>query len=46
MADLFELKKDFIPANDFDGVKNVIDSKLSKSYPSTKAYLENIVIPE
>jgi hypothetical protein len=46
MADLFELKKDFIPANDFDGVKNVIDSKLSKSYPSTRAYLENIIIPE
>jgi hypothetical protein len=43
---LFELKQDFIHANDFDGVKNVIDTKKSTSYPSTKAYLENIVIPE
>ncbi|MFT5669140.1 MAG: hypothetical protein ACI9DK_003352 [Vicingaceae bacterium] len=43
---LFKLKQDFIHANDFDGVKNVIDTKKSTSYPSTKAYLENIVIPE
>ena len=43
---LFELKQDFIPANDFDGVKHVIDNKKIKSYPSTKAFLENIQIPE
>ena len=43
---LFELKQNFIPANDFDGVKQVIDSKKIKSYPSTKAFLENIQIPE
>jgi hypothetical protein len=46
MQELFELKQDYIPANDFYGVKKVIDDKKLKSYPSTKAYLENIVIPE
>lgn len=46
MQKLFDLKQNFIPANDFDGVKNVIDTKKSKSYPSTKAYLENIQITE
>lgn len=43
---LFELKQDFIPANDFDDVKSVIDNKKIKSYPGTKTYLENIQIPE
>lgn len=43
---LFELKQDFIPANDFDDVKSVIDNKKIKSYPGTKTYLENIIIPE
>lgn len=43
---LFELKQDFIPANDFDDIKSVIEKKQIKSYPSTKAFLENIKIPE
>jgi len=42
---LFELKQDFIPANDFDDIKSVIDNKKIKSYPGTKTYLENIQIP-
>lgn len=43
---LFELKQNYIPANDFDEIKKVIENKKLKSYPSTKAYLENIKIPE
>ena len=43
---LFERKQDFIPANDFDDIKSVIDNKKIKSYPGTKTYLENIQIPE
>jgi hypothetical protein len=43
---LFELKQEFIPANDFDDVKSVIEKKQLKAYPRIKAYLENIAIPE
>lgn len=46
MSELFELKKDFIPTNDFDDVKSVIEKKQVKAYPRIKTYLENIVIPE
>lgn len=46
MQELFEFKQNYIPANDYEGVKKVIDDKKLKSYPSTKAYLENIQIPE
>lgn len=46
LVSLFELKQDFIPANDYDDVKSVIDNKKIKSYPGTKTYLENIKIPE
>lgn len=43
---LFESKQNYIPSIDYDGVKKVIADKKLKSYPSTKAYLENIQIPE
>ena len=43
---LFELKQDFIPANDFDDIKSVIEKKQIKSYPRIKTYLDNIQIPE
>jgi len=43
---LFESKQNFIPANDFDDVKSVIEKKQVKSYPGTKTYLENIKTPE
>lgn len=43
---LFELKQDFIPANDFDDIKSVIEKKQIKAYPRIKTYLENIQIPE
>jgi len=46
MSDLFELKKDLIPANDFDDVKSVIEKKQIKAYPRIKTYLENIQITE
>jgi hypothetical protein len=46
LVSLFELKQEFIPANDFDDVKSVIEKKQLKAYPRIKAYLENIVIPE
>ncbi len=46
IKDLFDLKKDFIPANDFDEIKNVIEKKQVKAYPNTKTYLEKIQIPE
>jgi len=46
MQELFEFKQNFIPANDFAEIKKVIDDKKLKSYPSTKAYLENIQITE
>jgi hypothetical protein len=43
---LFEQKQDFIPANDFDDVKNVIEKKQVKAYPRIKTYLEKIQITE
>ena len=43
---LFELKQNFIPANDFDDIKNVIEKKQIKAYQNTKIYLEKIQIPE
>lgn len=43
---LFEQKQDFIPANDFDDIKSVIEKKQVKAYPRIKTYLENIKIPE
>ena len=46
MLNLFESKQDFIPADDFDDIKSVIDNKQVKAYPRTKAYLENIKIPQ
>lgn len=46
MRALFELKQDFIPANDYDDVKYKIEKRLIKSYPMTKKYLENIKIIE
>lgn len=45
MKELFEFKQNYIPANDFDDVKNVIDKKQLKAYPRIKTYLENIQIP-
>ena len=46
LKSIFESKQDFIPADDFDDIKSVIDNKQEKSYPRTKAYLENIKIPQ
>lgn len=46
MKELFEFKQNYIPANDFDDVKNVIEKKQLKAYPRIKTYLENIQIPE
>lgn len=46
MRALFELKQDFIPANDYDDVKYKIEKRLIKSYPMTKKYLESIKIIE
>jgi hypothetical protein len=46
MQELLISKQDFIPANDFDDIKSVIEKKQLKAYPRIKAYLENIVIPE
>jgi hypothetical protein len=43
---LFELKQNFIPANDFDEIKNVVEKKQVKAYQNTKIYLEKIQIPE
>jgi hypothetical protein len=43
---LFEQKQDFIPANDFDDIKNVIEKKQIKAYPRIKTYLEKIQITE
>jgi len=43
---LFELKQNFIPANDFDDIKNVVEKKQVKAYPRIKTYLENIKISE
>jgi hypothetical protein len=42
LVSLFELKQEFIPANDFD-VKVRNRKKQLKAYPRIKAYLENIV---
>ena len=39
---LFESKQDSIPAEDFDGVKKVIDNKQVKSYKRTKEYLNKL----
>lgn len=46
MQELFEFKQNYIPANDFDDVKSVIEKKQIKAYPRIKTYLENIKIPE
>jgi RNA recognition motif-containing protein len=46
MKELFEFKQNYIPANDFDGYKKVIDKKQVKAYPRTKSYLEKIIIPD
>lgn len=46
LQSLFESKKDFIPADDFDDVKSVIDKKQIKAYPRIKIFLENIKIPQ
>lgn len=46
LKSLFESKQDFIPADDFDDIKSVIDNKQVKAYPRTKAYLENIKTPQ
>lgn len=46
MQELFEFKQNYIPANDFDDIKSVIEKKQIKSYPRIKTYLENIQIPE
>jgi hypothetical protein len=43
---LFELKQEFIPANDFDDVKVRNRKKATQSISEIKAYLENIAIPE
>lgn len=39
MKDLFESKKELIPAIEFDDIKGVIDNKQVKSYKRTKEYL-------
>ena len=36
---LFNEKQDVIPAEDYDGIKNVIDKKQIKVYKRTKEYL-------
>lgn len=46
LVTLFELKQNFIPANDFDDIKNVVEKKQVKAYPRIKTYLENIQITE
>jgi hypothetical protein len=46
LVTLYESKMDFIPANDFDDIKQVIYKKQVKAYPNTKIYLEKIQIPE
>jgi len=46
MMELFEFKQNYIPANDYDDVKSVIEKKQIKAYPRIKTYLENIQIPE
>jgi hypothetical protein len=46
MKELFEFKQNYIPANEFDGYKKIIDDKKIKAYPRTKTFLENIIIPE
>lgn len=46
LVSLFDQKLDFIPANDFDDVKSVIEKKQVKAYTRIKTYLENIQIPE
>jgi hypothetical protein len=39
---LFDLKQDFIPAQDFDDVKNVIEGKQVKAYDRIKDYLTKL----
>jgi hypothetical protein len=34
----FELKQEFIPANDFDDVKSVIEKKQLKAYPNQSLF--------
>ena len=46
LVSLFELKQEFIPANDYDGIKKDIEKKNIKAYPRVKDYLETIKIPE
>lgn len=46
LVNLFEKKQDFIPANDFDNIKSVIDNKQVKAYPRTRDFLNNIITPE
>lgn len=43
---LFDKKKDYIPANDFDDYRNVIENKQAKAYSRIKGFLDKIVIPE
>lgn len=39
---LFENKQEVIPAEDFDGIKSVIEKKQVKAYKRTKEYLEKL----
>lgn len=43
---LFELKQDFIPADQYDSIKAIIDNKQVKQYYLTKTFLEKIQTPE
>lgn len=42
LSELFESKKDIIPAENFDDIKNVVDKKQEKAYKRTITYLETL----
>jgi len=42
LSNLFEEKKDIIPANEFDNVRRVIDSQEKTSYDKMIKYLKNL----
>src|SRR6478736_6846019 len=42
LFDLYEEKKDVIPADDFDSIKNVIEKKKKKAYQRTLDYLQKL----
>ena len=42
LVDLYETLKDVIPANEFDNVRNVVDSKIKTSYDKIIKYLKTL----